>query len=323
MKPSLKTVAFVALLTLGLSPLSGAQSRTSRRVASNQASRGAYIRRSATARLLPYRDLIIKCATEYHVHPALIGAVILVESGGNPMSISSSGAMGLMQLMPSTCTDLGVMDAYDPEENIRGGAALLSRHIQKYSGNLKKVLAAYNAGPKRVDDGSWTKIAQTKRYVPAVLDRFENLKPAFSGLNPELWEQPIITAPPVDNSYTPPSRDEHLLDGAYEIVRKLLSASASSPIAENGSLDNAADVVLLDIMSGKSKPEDAQTLADKYVAMTPFHARSVTGYCVSTKTVEQFASVWAKQKLSSGRFVGLAHDSNKQGHVWVVILADQ
>lgn len=129
------------------------------------ASRGDYVRGDIRAE---YRGLIEECATEQGVDPALVAAVIRKESSFNPNSRSRSGAMGLMQLMPSVCARFGVDDPYNAYENIRAGTALLASHLKRYAGNIEKALAAYNAGPRYVDDGTWQLRAQTRRYVPAV-----------------------------------------------------------------------------------------------------------------------------------------------------------
>jgi soluble lytic murein transglycosylase-like protein len=98
-----------------------------------------------------YEPLIQEHATRHSLRPDLVRAVIQVESGFNARARSPKGAMGLMQLMPSTANEFGVADPYDPDQNIRGGSAYLRRLIDKYNGNEELALAAYNAGPGAVE----------------------------------------------------------------------------------------------------------------------------------------------------------------------------
>jgi len=93
-----------------------------------------------------YKDLVSKYSSEYGVSSDLVHAVIQAESSYIPDAVSSKGAQGLMQLMPETAVNYGVSDSFDAEENIKGGVHLLSDLIEKYDGNVKLVLAAYNAG---------------------------------------------------------------------------------------------------------------------------------------------------------------------------------
>ncbi len=96
-------------------------------------------------------SLIGRHASAYHVRSDLVRAVIQTESAFNPRARSVKGAMGLMQLMPRTAAQYGVLDPYDPAENIRGGVAYLRDLLVKYDGNEELALAAYNAGPTAVD----------------------------------------------------------------------------------------------------------------------------------------------------------------------------
>jgi soluble lytic murein transglycosylase-like protein len=92
-----------------------------------------------------------EAAEKYNVNENLLKAVAKVESAFTPSATSSAGAMGVMQLMPSTAKALGVSDAYDARENILGGAKLLSQLLEKYNGDTSLALAAYNAGSGNVD----------------------------------------------------------------------------------------------------------------------------------------------------------------------------
>lgn len=96
-------------------------------------------------------SVIGNAAHKHGVHPSLIKAVIHTESSFNPNAVSHAGAKGLMQLMDGTARGLGVKDSFDPAQNIEGGTRFLAYLISKYDGNVKAALAAYNAGPGRVD----------------------------------------------------------------------------------------------------------------------------------------------------------------------------
>ncbi|TLS50363.1 lytic transglycosylase domain-containing protein [Paenibacillus antri] len=95
--------------------------------------------------------IIQEASAKYGVDPALVRAVVRVESGFDPTAESHAGAKGLMQLMDATARSLGVSDSFDPVQNVNGGTRFLSYLLTKYNGNEGVALAAYNAGPGRVD----------------------------------------------------------------------------------------------------------------------------------------------------------------------------
>lgn len=116
-----------------------------------------------------YDGIISRMSEKYNVPEQFIRSVIRAESDFNPNSLSSAGAMGLMQLMPETAKSVGVTDPYDPEQNIEGGTKLLKSYIDKY-GDLKLVLAAYNAGPGAVAKyGGVPPYEETQNYIKKVL----------------------------------------------------------------------------------------------------------------------------------------------------------
>jgi soluble lytic murein transglycosylase-like protein len=118
------------------------------------------------------RELAAASARRHGLDPELVLAVVAVESGFQPQAVSRKGAQGLMQLMPATAKELGVKDALDPAENLDGGSRYLKDLIALYGGDVKKALAAYNAGPGAVArHGGIPPYKETRRYVREVLKR--------------------------------------------------------------------------------------------------------------------------------------------------------
>jgi len=123
-------------------------------------------------------DRWVNSASDQHrVDPDLIRSVIKAESGFNPRAVSPKGAQGLMQLMPSTASKLGVKDAFAPGENIEGGTRYLRDLLVLYNNDMAKALAAYNAGPQRVAQYNGVPpYRETHAYVARVIKDFNRTK---------------------------------------------------------------------------------------------------------------------------------------------------
>ena len=124
---------------------------------------------SVRLNLQDYASAIREASTDYGVDEAFLRAIIHAESAFNPHALSIKGAQGLMQLMPGTASDMGVLDAFDAEQNIRGGARYLGRLLQVFNGNEQLAAAAYNAGPGAVQRYKGVPpYAETQVYVSRV-----------------------------------------------------------------------------------------------------------------------------------------------------------
>jgi Transglycosylase SLT domain len=113
----------------------------------------------------------------YRLDPDLVTSVIRAESGFNVRAVSPKGAQGLMQLMPQTATQLGVKNAFDPQANVEAGTRYLRELLERYNFDLIKALAAYNAGPQRIDQYKGVPpYYETKAYVARIVRDFNNKK---------------------------------------------------------------------------------------------------------------------------------------------------
>jgi len=162
-----------------------------------------------------YDDLVVKYAREQGLRSDLVRAVIQVESGYEPRAVSSKGALGLMQLMPTTAARLGVSKPFDPEQNIKGGTKYLRQLMDQFDGSEELALAAYNAGPGAVNRYGNTvpPYRETRDYVRKVKTR--TAVGTATGPAPK----PIYkTFEIVDGREVPRYSDTKPASGRYEVI---------------------------------------------------------------------------------------------------------
>jgi soluble lytic murein transglycosylase-like protein len=124
---------------------------------------------------VPYLAQIRNAAGTYGLDPALVASVIAVESNFNSRAVSKKSALGLMQLRPETAAQMAVRNAFDPVQNINGGTRYLKQLLDRYGQDLTLALAAYNAGPKRVDFyRGIPPLAETRSYINRVIARLQS-----------------------------------------------------------------------------------------------------------------------------------------------------
>jgi soluble lytic murein transglycosylase-like protein len=122
-------------------------------------------------------EILARAGALHNIDTDLLASVVQAESNGNALAVSRAGARGLMQLMPTTASDLGVRDSFAPEQNIGGGTAYLDQLLTRYRDNIALALAAYNAGPAAVDRyHGIPPYAETRAYVARVIRAFNRRK---------------------------------------------------------------------------------------------------------------------------------------------------
>ena len=130
-----------------------------------------------TAPVKTIPDHVADASKTTGIDPDFLNSVIHHESGFNPNAVSKKGAKGLMQLMPQTADQLGVRDSFDPGQNIHGGAAYLRQLLIQYNGDAQKALAAYNAGPHRVQQYNGVPpYNETRAYVAGIIREYNKKK---------------------------------------------------------------------------------------------------------------------------------------------------
>jgi soluble lytic murein transglycosylase-like protein len=139
---------------------------------------GSARRPSAKSASAPALNQVVSDASAtYHLDPDLVNSVIHAESGFNSRAVSPKGARGLMQLMPGTASQLGVTDAFDPQDNVAGGSRYLRELLERYNFDLVKALAAYNAGPERVEQYRGVPpFRETHAYVARIVHEYNKKK---------------------------------------------------------------------------------------------------------------------------------------------------
>ena len=149
----------------------------------------------------PYRELVSAAASRYGVDAELISSVMEVESHFDSKAISRKNACGLMQLLPETAARLGVKDIFDPQQNIDAGTRYLKELLQLYNNNLTLTLAAYNAGPDKVQKyGDVPPYRETVSYVNQVKRKYQKSKAAAPG---KPAANPATTAPKATTTDAP------------------------------------------------------------------------------------------------------------------------
>jgi soluble lytic murein transglycosylase-like protein len=163
-----------------------------------------------------YDALIAENARRHGVRSDLVRAVMQVESGFNPYARSRKGALGLMQLMPATIKQYGVINPFNPVENIRAGVAYLARLLERYNNNETLALAAYNAGPSAVD--------RHGRNIPPYRETLNYVR-RIDSIAPTAAAQPPVkrifrTVEVVDGREVVRYTDKRPTSGSYEIVTR-------------------------------------------------------------------------------------------------------
>jgi soluble lytic murein transglycosylase-like protein len=144
----------------------------------------------------PYRELVEAAAKRYHVDADLISSVMAAESNFEPKAVSRKNARGLMQLLPETAAKLGVQNIFDPKENIEAGTKYLSELLARYHNDLALALAAYNAGPDKVQKyGRVPPYRETVSYVRRVKSSYAKKKTEAEANPAAAMKLDVVEAP--------------------------------------------------------------------------------------------------------------------------------
>lgn len=161
-------------------------------------------RQAGSAPAPDLNQVVTSASATYHLDPDLVNSVIHAESGFNSRAVSRKGAQGLMQLMPGTAVRLGVTNPFDPEANVGGGTRYLRQLLERYNFDLVKALAAYNAGPTKVEQYHGVPpYRETRAYVARIVHDYNRKKIAEEkAATPHAKQKQALKQPA---SSTPPS----------------------------------------------------------------------------------------------------------------------
>jgi murein DD-endopeptidase MepM/ murein hydrolase activator NlpD len=312
---------------------------------------------------LTYWPIITRLAPTFNLDPALVASVIQRESSGDPKCLSSSGAIGLMQLMPENVQDYAVQDPYDPAQNIRGGMAQLADYLKLYKGDLHKGLTAYNQGPGRVNNGTWDQTSEGRNYAPKVLALYDSIRQTLGqptspedaepSANPTPTPTPTPTPSPTPSATPQPNPNPAPTPAAPTPEPKPANPTPTAgPHADERITDGkTADMMLTTINTSRELADDpalvqngrlnyaADRIADDYAASgRPCNdteaAKRLTDHgdtemtdvkviCIATDNYAQFRTSWSAAYRSGGNRVGLSHAEANGKHYWVVLLAKE
>jgi len=151
---------------------------------------------ATTSQPFDLNETVRAASGTYQLDPDLVTSVIRAESGFNVRAVSPKGAQGLMQLMPQTASQLGVHNAFDPQANVEAGTRYLRELLERYNFDLIKALAAYNAGPQRIDQYNGVPpYYETKAYVARIVRDFNKKKLAAQSPAPPAAKKTSTTKP--------------------------------------------------------------------------------------------------------------------------------
>ena len=145
-------------------------------------------------RRVPYGGLILGAAARHDIDPLLVAAIVQAESSFDKEAVSPRGALGLMQMMPTTAEQLGLADAYDPGQNLDAGVSYLAYLLRRFDDDLVLALAGYNAGPGAVDRfGGLPPFRETRGFTNSVLRTYiAHHRAAWAAVNPGGLDFPVL-----------------------------------------------------------------------------------------------------------------------------------